>query len=331
MGIVEDLTGMGQQGRHVFPHPRGAIPNDPPPHRLSRNQARLFHLLSSLAQLVVVLDLLPAEHMHDAITVEQVQAPPLGCTPCVLPPCPPRSLGGLAWPVAPRPRRTRWHLGPIDPQHQYGTAKATLGHAPIDLLTGRRPIQHAETLGDPIGEGVQALAAHAHAAEALTVRRRRVTGQCDRQVGRRLLHIKLQAACMPPQDLGERLATVVPGTTRAIRARKFACPPHRLHRARYHPARPEEMRTRYTLQGFAPLFLLGRMFDQGLGYAAGQLLAQGPDRLTARRERRCGWGQRGFDRIKPLVKPFVELLAQGLPLFSCTDRGERDNFRITHR
>jgi hypothetical protein len=81
------------------------------------------------------------------------------------------------------------------------------------------------------------------------------------------------------------------------------------------------MRTRGTLQGFSPLFLLVRMFDNCLGDATGELLAQGPDRLTDLRERRFGWGQLGFDCIKPPVKALMELRAQGLSLFSCTDLG----------
>jgi len=72
------------------------------------------------------------------------------------------------------------------------------------------------------------------------------------------------------------------------------------------------------------------MFDHGLGYGTGKLLAQSPDRLTDLRERRCGCGPLGFDRIQPLVKPCVELLAQGLPLFACPDLGSRDNLSITH-
>jgi hypothetical protein len=60
------------------------------------------------------------------------------------------------------------------------------------------------------------------------------------------------------------------------------------------------------------------MFDNRLGYATGELLAQGPDWLTDLSESRFGCRQLGFDLIKPPVKTFMELLAQGLPLFSCT-------------
>jgi len=69
----------------------------------------------------------------------------------------------------------------------------------------------------------------------------------------------------------------------------------------------------------ATLFLLVRMFDNRLGHATGELLAQRPNRLADLGERRCGCGQLGFDLIKLLVKTRMELLAQGLPLFSCTN------------
>jgi hypothetical protein len=61
------------------------------------------------------------------------------------------------------------------------------------------------------------------------------------------------------------------------------------------------------------------MFNNRLGHTTGELLAQGPNRLTDLCERRCGGGQLGFDLIKPPVKALMELLAQGFPLFSCTD------------
>jgi hypothetical protein len=123
------------------------------------------------------------------------------------------------------------------------------------------------------------------------------------------LHVALSASRSYTQDLIERITTAVTVRTVAIRAMHCDLPDQGLHRARYRRTRPEEIRTRGTLQGFAPPFLLVRMLDKGLGDATGELLAQGPDRLTDLRERRCGRGQLGFDLIKPLVKPFVELLA----------------------
>jgi hypothetical protein len=69
------------------------------------------------------------------------------------------------------------------------------------------------------------------------------------------------------------------------------------------------MRTRCTLQGLSPLFLLVRMFNNGLGYATGELWAQRPDRLTDLRESGCGGGQLRFDLIQPPVKALMELLA----------------------
>jgi len=51
------------------------------------------------------------------------------------------------------------------------------------------------------------------------------------------------------------------------------------------------------------------MFDNRLGHATRELLAQSPNRLSDLRE--CRWGGRSlrFDGIQPLVKAFMELLA----------------------
>jgi hypothetical protein len=37
-----------------------------------------------------------------------------------------------------------------------------------------------------------------------------------------------------------------------------------------------------------------------------------------------------FEFIKPLVKTFMQSLAERRPLFSCTDLVERDNLSTTH-
>ena len=48
--------------------------------------------------------------------------------------------------------------------------------------------------------------------------------------------------------------------------------------------------------------------------------------------RQGGWrlGPLRLQGIELLVKARVELLPEGLPLFSCTDLGYRDNLRTTH-
>jgi hypothetical protein len=59
--------------------------------------------------------------------------------------------------------------------------------------------------------------------------------------------------------------------------------------------------------------------NQGLSHAGGERLPQRPDGLTDLRQGRWGLGQLRFDLIEPLVKAFMELLAYGLALLTCTD------------
>jgi hypothetical protein len=68
--VIEHLTGLGKQGLHMFPYPLGPITDDTQTHLLFRNDAGLFDLLEGCAELLVVLDLMPTEHMDDALTIE---------------------------------------------------------------------------------------------------------------------------------------------------------------------------------------------------------------------------------------------------------------------
>src|SRR5262249_6660772 len=122
--VIEHLPGLGKQGLHMFPYPLGPITDDTQAHLLFRNHAGLFDLRGGCAEWLVVLDLMPTEHMDDALTIEEEETKALGTPP--LPP-PPRSLGsrapaplaGLPGTVGPgRP------IGPINAQHQDRTAPA---------------------------------------------------------------------------------------------------------------------------------------------------------------------------------------------------------------
>jgi hypothetical protein len=73
-----------------------------------------------------------------------------------------------------------------------------------------------------------------------------------------------------------------------------------------------------------------RMGNDCLRQAAGQLLAQVPHGLGHLRQGRCGLLKLGFQPVKPLVKAGMELPAQGIPLFSCTNLLERDNLSSSH-
>src|SRR6266480_1462685 len=91
--VIEHLTGLGKQGLDMFPYPLGPITDDAKAHLLFRNHAGLFDLLEGLAELLLVLHLMPTEHMDDALAIQQRETQALGVTP--LPP-PPRALGARA-------------------------------------------------------------------------------------------------------------------------------------------------------------------------------------------------------------------------------------------
>src|SRR5262252_356711 len=136
--IIEHLTRVRKQGLHMFPYPLGPITDDAQAHLRFRNYPGLFDLLEGLAELLLILHLMPTEDMDDALAIQQIQAKALGVPP--LPP-PPRPFGPCAsWPLLGFPGAvgTRRHIGAIDTQHQHRTAKTPRGHrgdVPLDLLT----------------------------------------------------------------------------------------------------------------------------------------------------------------------------------------------------
>src|SRR4029434_10691650 len=79
--VIEHLTGLGKQSLYMFPYPLGPITDDTQAHLLFRNHAGLFDLLERCAELLVVLDLMPTEHMDDALTIEEVETKALGVAP----------------------------------------------------------------------------------------------------------------------------------------------------------------------------------------------------------------------------------------------------------
>ena len=91
--IIEHLTSLGKQCLDMFPYPLGPITDDAQAHLLFRNYPGLFDLLEGLAELLLVLDLMPTEHMDDALAIQQIETKALGVTP--LPP-PPSALGARA-------------------------------------------------------------------------------------------------------------------------------------------------------------------------------------------------------------------------------------------
>src|SRR5262249_24247655 len=102
-------------GLHVFPQPLGSIPDDTQPHGVLGNQPGVFDLLQRLAPIVVAVHLMPTEHMHEALAIEQVKATALRLTPLVAPPRPSGTMPCLAWATSPRTGRTHRDIRPINP------------------------------------------------------------------------------------------------------------------------------------------------------------------------------------------------------------------------
>src|SRR5262245_12021693 len=126
--VIEHLTGLGKQSLDMSPYPLGPITDDAQAHLLFRNHAGLFELLESLAELLLVLHLMPTEPMDDLLPIQQIQANALRITPLA---APQRSLGPMAALTGTAPPGTLGpcgHIGPIKAQHQDRTAPAARCH-----------------------------------------------------------------------------------------------------------------------------------------------------------------------------------------------------------
>src|SRR5215470_14267920 len=87
--IIKPLTSVGKQGVDVFPYPLRPITDDAEAHLLFRNDPGLFHLLDGLTELLLIVHLMPTEHMDDALAIEQREAKALRVAPLPPPPRPP--------------------------------------------------------------------------------------------------------------------------------------------------------------------------------------------------------------------------------------------------
>src|SRR4029453_7265124 len=166
--IIEHLTRVRKQSLDMFPYPLGPITDDTQAHLLCRNHPGLFDLLESYAELLLVLDLMPTEHMDDALAIKQIETKALGVTPLAPPPS---ALGALApvpltWlPGTIRPCR---HIGTINTQDQHGGGVASGcygGDALLDLVAWRDDIQHRQPLRYVVGHRVHPLATQATTGE----------------------------------------------------------------------------------------------------------------------------------------------------------------------
>src|SRR5712691_1452634 len=137
VGVIEHLTGLGKQGLDMFPSPRGPITDDAQAHLLFRNHTGLFDLCEGLAELLLVLHLMPTEPMDDPIPIYEIQAKAFRITPLAAPQRPLGPMAALAGTAPPGTLRPRGHRGPITAQHQDRTAKAARCHlrdTPLDRV-----------------------------------------------------------------------------------------------------------------------------------------------------------------------------------------------------
>src|SRR6266852_2078242 len=107
--IVEHLTGTGKQRLDMFPYPRSPIADDTQPHLIFGNHAGVLDLLERLAQLRLMLHLMPTEQIHDAIVIDQRKAKALGIAPLAFPLSPLGPGAPLARTTPPGAIRTGGH------------------------------------------------------------------------------------------------------------------------------------------------------------------------------------------------------------------------------
>ena len=87
--------------------PRGAIDHPTQPHVVFGNHARLFALLERLAELRLMLPLMPTQEMYDPVAIEAREAHALRVLPLPPPPlrsraaCSPRAMAPHPTPNAP--------------------------------------------------------------------------------------------------------------------------------------------------------------------------------------------------------------------------------------
>ena len=71
VGVIEHLTGLGTPGLDVVPSPLGPITDAAQAYLLFRNHASLFDWREDLAELLLVVPLMPTAPMDDALAIEE--------------------------------------------------------------------------------------------------------------------------------------------------------------------------------------------------------------------------------------------------------------------
>src|SRR6266700_511354 len=151
---IEPLTRLGKQGLDVLPYPRGPVTHHAQAYLLFRYEAGLFDLLEGLAQLLLILPLMPTEHMDDTLAIQQREAKTLRVAPLSPPPRAPRALASAPLAGCAGTVGTGRHIRPINAQDHHRTAQAACRHlskAPLDLLARRCHVYHRQVRGHPVG------------------------------------------------------------------------------------------------------------------------------------------------------------------------------------
>src|SRR5215510_5001099 len=273
--IVEHLTRLREHRLDLLPDPLGPIADDAQPHGVLGNQSGIFDLVQGFAHIVVAVHLMPAEHMHDALAIEEIEAKPLGFAPLVVPPGPSGALPCLARAPASRTVGARRDIGPINPQDQYRTAKASgsdLRDAPINLLPRWRHLQHIQALSHLLSERVHALTTDGNATEPPKEPRGRLIQDFGSHIHGSLLDVRLHATHTYAQYLVKRIGPRMAARTIEVGPRKLDSPYHRLDTARHRTTGGQPARTGGTRHRLPTLFLGMRLMHNRLRHPTGQLL-----------------------------------------------------------
>ena len=124
----------------MLPYPRGAIADHTKPHPIFGNQACLFDLLEGLTELGLILDLMPAQQMHNALAIDEIKPKALDLTPLPLPRGSPGPLASVPGATASSTVGASRRKGAVNAENHHGSAPFPCGgsgDALVDLLTRR--------------------------------------------------------------------------------------------------------------------------------------------------------------------------------------------------
>ena len=209
--VMEPLTRLGTQGLDVSSCPLGPITDDAQAYLLSRNHASLFALLEGLAELLLIVHLMPTAPMDDALAINQIEAKALGVPPLAPPPRPFGPRASLAPSGAPGRCRDA-------SAHRLHRCPTPSPEGAIDQLTQRRGAARLSSrdgatsntvgpVGHLVSHGVHPCAPKRHARQIVQERLGRVIRDFSDQICRGLVHIELFASRHQTQGVVEGVET----------------------------------------------------------------------------------------------------------------------------